>query len=236
MFQADLGASTISGEMANVSEAPLFGRLTRRGRLMAKRTCDRRGHAFALGRFLFRTPTAWEYAAAVACGSDQAAQRWLGWLPDSVVEEAMRAEAMRVVPGTGPDWATPDPHSVDVVAIDLGAGRCAGLVSVHSGEDGGPETGGYLAPDYRGQGLGRDLFAAGLLLAHEHLGLFRVRAGAEVGNVASGRSLEAAGLRRAAGPPRYTLPNGRVSEAWWYQHDSPRPHRCAGPQAQWLAG
>ncbi|HWD04113.1 MAG TPA: GNAT family protein [Amycolatopsis sp.] len=202
---------------------------------MAKRTCDRRGHAFAVGRFLFRTPTAWEYAAAVACGSDPEAQRWLGWLPGSAVPEPMRSDAMRVVPGTGPAWATPDPQSVDIVAIDLLEGRCAGLVSVHSGEDGGPETGGYLAPTYRGRGLGRDLFAAGLLLAHTHLGLSRVRAGAEVGNVASGRSLEAAGLRRASGPDHYTLPNGEVRDAWWYQHDVPRPHACPGPQAEWLA-
>ncbi|MEW2505491.1 GNAT family N-acetyltransferase [Amycolatopsis sp. CA-161197] len=221
--------------MVNLGEAPLFGRLTRRGRLMAKRTCDRRGHAFALGRFLFRTPTAWEYAAAVASGSDPAAQRWLGWLADSVIAEPLRSEALRVTPGTGPAWTYPDPQSVDIVAIDLRENRCAGLVSVHAGENGGPETGGYLAPAYRGRGLGRDLFTAGLLLAHSHLGLPRVRAGAEVGNVASGRSLEAAGMRRAAGPPRYTLPNGRVSEAWWYQHDVPRPHRCEGPQAEWLS-
>ncbi|WP_245633977.1 GNAT family N-acetyltransferase [Amycolatopsis jejuensis] len=212
-----------------------MSRLTRRGRLMAKRTCDRRGHAFALGRFLFRTPTAWEYAAAVACGSDPDAQRWLGWLPGSVVAEPMRTEALRVTPGTGPEWTKPDPQSVDVVAIDLTAGRCAGLVSVHAGEDGGPETGGYLAPGYRGHGFGRELFAAGLVLAHEHLGLSRVRAGAEVGNVASGRSLEAAGLRRVAGPPHYTLPNGRAGAAWWYQHDVAWPRQCGGPQAQWLS-
>ena len=55
----------------------IFDRLTRRGRLMTKRTCDRQGHVLRREGFLFRTPTAWEYAAAVACGSDPAAQRWL---------------------------------------------------------------------------------------------------------------------------------------------------------------
>ena len=212
----------------------IFDRLTRRGRLMTKRTCDRQGHVLRRGQLLFRTPTAWEYAAAVACGSDPAAQRWLGWLPESIVARGARADAMRVVPGTGPDWVSPDPHSMDLVAIDLAENRCIGLVSVHTGEDGGPETGGYLAPDYRGRGVGRELFAAGVTLAHEHLGLRRVRAGAEVGNVASGRSLAAAGLVRVAGPPTYTLPDGRTTEAWWFQHIAPRTSRCGGPQANWF--
>ncbi|WP_033261540.1 GNAT family N-acetyltransferase [Amycolatopsis vancoresmycina] len=212
----------------------IFDRLTRRGRLMTKRACDRQGHVVRAGRFLFRTPTAWEYAAAVACGSDPAAQRWLGWQRDSIVAEPSRADALRVVPGTGPDWAAPDPQSVDLVMIDVAANRCVGLVSVHTGEDGGPETGGYLAPDYRGRGHGRVLFAAGLTLAHDHLGLPRVRAGAEVGNVASARSLRAAGLARVAGPPTYRLPDGRVTEAWWFQHDVPRVTRCNGPQATWF--
>lgn len=115
------------------------------------------------------------------------------------------------MPGTGPDWVSPDPQSIDLVMIDIEAGRCVGLVSVHTGEDGGPETGGYLAPDYRGRGIGRTLFATGLVLAHDHLGLPRVRAGAEVGNVASARSLQAAGspaspARRPTGCPTAESP------------------------------
>src|SRR3954453_23661071 len=162
----------------------IFDRLTRRGRLMTKRTCDRQGHVLRDGRFLVRTPTAWEYAAAVACGSDPGAQRWLGRQPAWIAARGARADALRVVPGTGPAWVSPDPQSVDLVMIDVEANRCIGLVSVHTGEDGSPETGGHPAPDYRGRGCGRVLFAAGLTLAHDHLGLARVRAGVEVGNVA----------------------------------------------------
>src|SRR3954469_22169680 len=130
----------------------IFDRLPRRGRLMTKRTCDRQGHVLRSGRFLFRTPTAWEYAAAVAGGSDPAAQRWLGWQRDSLVPGPARADALRVVPGTGPDWASPDPQSIDLVMIDVEANRCVGLVSVHTGEDGGPETGGPPPTEHRGRG------------------------------------------------------------------------------------
>ncbi|NBH09432.1 N-acetyltransferase, partial [Amycolatopsis sp. SID8362] len=36
------------------------------------------------------------------------------------------------------------------------------------------------------------------------------------------------------GPPTYRLPDGRVTEAWWFEHAAPRPVRCAGPQATWF--
>ncbi|MEV4671301.1 GNAT family protein [Actinomadura sp. NPDC049382] len=51
------------------------------------------------------------------------------------------------------------------------------------------DIGGHLAPDYRGRGLGAELFTAGLALAHRHLGYREVRAGAEPENIASVRSL-----------------------------------------------
>lgn len=207
-----------------------FDRFTRRGRRMAMRDCDRTAHAFRSGAFLFRTPTHFEYWAGVAAGSDPAAQRWLGWPPESILDEQLRESYLRGAPGAGPVREPGD--AVDLIMIEVAANRCAGLVSVHPGVDGSPETGGYLAPAYRGRGLGRELFAAGIRLGHEHLGLPRVRAGVEVGNFASITSLEAAGMRQSVGPPRHTLPNGSQIESLWYQHDSPAAHRCAGPQSR----
>src|SRR5947208_16051862 len=81
----------------------IFDRLTRRGRLMTKRACDRQGHVVRRGRFLFRTPTACEYAAAVSCGSYPAAQRWLGLQLDSIFAVHTQADALLVVPGTVQD-------------------------------------------------------------------------------------------------------------------------------------
>ncbi|MEC3975253.1 GNAT family N-acetyltransferase [Amycolatopsis sp. H20-H5] len=209
----------------------LLARFTRRGRRMAMRDCDGPAHVFRSGSFLFRTPTQAECWAGNAAGSDPEAQRWLGWLPPSIVAAEFRDHYLRVVPGSGIGFSGSE--AVDLVMIDLAANRCAGLVSVHQGAGGSPETGGYLAPAYRGRGLGRELFAAGIRLGHEHLGLTRVRAGVEVGNFASIRSLEAAGMAQVDGPPLHTLPNGEKIVSLWYQHDSPSARRCTGPQRTW---
>ncbi|MGW1290972.1 GNAT family N-acetyltransferase, partial [Streptomyces sp. NPDC002586] len=88
------------------------------------------------------------------------------------------------------------------------------------------EMGGWLAPACRGQGLGAELFRAGATLAHTHAGLATVRAGAEPGNTASRRALAHAGFVPDKGPPRHTLPDGRVVEAVWHRHDSAAASRC----------
>jgi RimJ/RimL family protein N-acetyltransferase len=149
-----------------------------------------------------------------------------------VLDEQLREGYLRAAPGNGP--VRPGGDAVDLIMIEVAANRCAGLVSVHPGEDGVAETGGYLAPAYRGRGLGRELFAAGIRLAHEHLGLTRVRAGVEVGNLASIRSLERAGMALVDGRPQHTLPNGVKIDSRWLQHDSSSARCCAGPQRTWL--
>ncbi|MCZ0985069.1 GNAT family protein [Streptomyces diastatochromogenes] len=89
------------------------------------------------------------------------------------------------------------------------------------------EVGGWLAPRCRGQGLGAELFGAGALLAHTHFGMTRVRAGAEPGNTASRRALARAGFVPDEGPPRHTLPDGRVIEAVWVRHDTTAAAHCS---------
>jgi RimJ/RimL family protein N-acetyltransferase len=88
------------------------------------------------------------------------------------------------------------------------------------------EIGGWLAPEFRGRGLGAVLFAAAAEFQHRHLGFATVMAGAEPSNKASIRALTAAGFVPMPGPETHTLPNGREIESSWFRHDSDQPARC----------
>jgi RimJ/RimL family protein N-acetyltransferase len=192
--------------------------------------CTRHRHFVRTERLLLRTPTEWEMAAAQAAASDPVAQRWIGWAPQAVVGKEDRRRYLDVVPGTGPerDW----PDAAYLVAIHGRVDRCAGMVTVTRIPGRGYELGGWLAPTFRGRGLGSELFRAGLELGHEHLGLPRIRAAVERENVGSRRAVAAAGFAASSGPPTYLLENGRAIDARWYEHDSAAPHRCRGPQPE----
>jgi RimJ/RimL family protein N-acetyltransferase len=113
-----------------------------------------------------------------------------------------------------------------LVAIDTDQRRVAGYLSIEA-KPAGVDVGGWLAPQYRGQGLGRELFAAALVFGHQHLGIEVLRAGTQDSNTASLKSLEAAGFQPAQGAPTYQLPNGRVIPSRWYEHIAPVSH-CNG--------
>ena len=200
----------------------------RRARRITAAKCVKGRHFVGTERLLFRTPTEWEMAAAQAAASDPAAQRWIGWEPEAVVPKRDRSRYLSIIPGTGPDCDWPD--SACMVAIHRRTNQCTGMVTISRDTGGRPELGGWLAPAFRGKGLGTELFAAGRVLAHDHLGLSHVRAAAEVTNAGSRRALRAAGFDAADGPATYRLQNGRVMSPCWYEHVVADARCCAGPR------
>ncbi|MFF4444185.1 GNAT family N-acetyltransferase [Streptomyces sp. NPDC001502] len=132
-----------------------------------------------------------------AAGADADAQRWFGWIPDSIVTpetathllgthdgnraerlrafpEAVRRELIRPVVLPGPA------EEQRLLAVDPATGLVAGMSSLTPNGDG--VIGIWLAPAFRGRGLGTELVAATARFGHEHLGLESVRAGTETSN------------------------------------------------------
>jgi RimJ/RimL family protein N-acetyltransferase len=206
-------------------------RLSRRRNAPEPVQCSGYFHIIRTGPLVFRTPTQHETRIARAGASDARAQRWLGWPTDRTYSEAQRA-ALLVSPSDGAERPTVPTIAAQghLVAIDAKRLAVAGQVDIEAMPDGRLYVGGWLTPDYRGAGLGRELFAAGLTLGHQHLGIRTLRAGAEEANHASRRSLEAAGFRQIQeGDPAHRLPDGRVILCRWYEHSAPAPSHCHHP-------
>lgn len=189
--------------------------------------CTDGTHQIRTENLLLRTLMSWEYSLATAAAGDQEAQRWLGWRADQIVSpyerERLLAKRVRRV-GAIWRWSF-EPCPGDMLAIDPVGRRYAGLVSIDLGRQ---EMGGWLAPGYRGRGLGTELFAAGARFGHQHLGLSDIWAGAEPANRASSRALVAAGFRPVEGPATHSLPNGRVIPSAWFHHGEPSAIQCEG--------
>ncbi|MGW1534516.1 GNAT family N-acetyltransferase [Streptomyces aureus] len=189
---------------------------------------------------LLYTPViALDVMASAAAGSDAEAQRWLGSRTDELVQHedtrelflSIRADddlsgfeardrlkmMRRLEPGSD--------GFVQLTAVHAADGRYAGatIINLKSGE-----IGGWLAPSYRRQGLGIELFRAAVQLGHRHLGIKVVRAGAEPTNSASRGALAAVGFTAAPGPTRFTLGDGREIDACWYQHAQESTALCRG--------
>ncbi|WP_030752665.1 GNAT family N-acetyltransferase [Streptomyces sp. NRRL S-31] len=192
-------------------------------------------HVLETPRLLLFTPrTRLDLVAALAASADDEAQRWLGTkagevLPDPALRRALldwrpAGDDARRIPEVLAEPYAPGPDDpLLLVCVRRSDLRYAGALELqqHRGE-----MGGWLAPGCRGQGLGTELFRAGVRLAHSHLGLTTVRAGAEPGNTASRRALTRAGLVPDRGPARHTLPDGRVVDAVWHRHDTTAPAHC----------
>ncbi|MFI1767275.1 GNAT family N-acetyltransferase [Streptomyces sp. NPDC020800] len=197
--------------------------------------CEPGRHVLATERLLLFTPrTLLDVAAALAAGADAEAQRWLGngserIAPDSAARRALlerrpAGDGGRRVPRRLAEPFAPGPDEpVFLVCVRRSDLSYAGGLQVQHHEG---EMGGWLAPRCRGQGLGTELFRAGAVLAHTHLGMSTVRAGAETGNTASRRALARAGFLPAEGPRRHTLPDGRVVDSVWLRHEAASDFHC----------
>ncbi|MFG2087722.1 MULTISPECIES: GNAT family N-acetyltransferase [unclassified Spirillospora] len=179
-------------------------------------------------RLLLRSLTMADARLTGALGSDPEAQRWLGWSPEDLVAEDER-DRLLSAPATGGRARFGLPSrcvQTGMLAIDPERGTVAGTLMLTPRSADLCELGGYLAPAYRGRGLGAELFAAGLALAQLHLRITEVRAGAEPENLACVRSLWRAGFDPAAGPETHVLPDGRVIPSAWFSVVEPEPARC----------
>jgi RimJ/RimL family protein N-acetyltransferase len=190
-----------------------------------KGKCRGERHVLDMPGLLLRSPTIRDSAIARAAASDPEAQRWLEWPDKSIIVPASKRERwLSLRPGAGPLLpSSADPDLISLVAIDPAAGRIAGLVSMGWKDR---DIGGWLAPAYRGRGLGTVLFAGAAQLAHDHLGIQTVWAGAHPGNAASIGALTAAGFVPVAGPPTHVQPNGRVIPGRWFGHAREQVGHC----------
>jgi RimJ/RimL family protein N-acetyltransferase len=184
-------------------------------------------HIVRTPSLLLRTATPREAQIAMACASDDDAQRWPGWV-DDICPEAGRA-ALIASHADGLEQPGRPVLSLPgrMIAIDPEQMAVIGDVGITAKQAEPPHIGGWLAPSYRGRGLGRELFTAALDLGHRHLGIEVLRAGAETSNTASRRSLEAAGFLPARGTANHRLPDGRTVPTCWYEHIA-STSRCRG--------
>ncbi|WP_207933213.1 GNAT family protein [Actinomadura sp. GC306] len=181
-------------------------------------------------RLVLRSPTMWELRLVLALGSDGEAQRRLHWAPEDVIPEDERERLVTAPVGRGRGrFGLPGPGlEAALLAIDPALGLPAGAVTLTPESRDRCELGGYLAPSYRGRGLGAELFAAGLALAQHHLHITEVRAAVEPANTACVRALWRAGFDPAAGPEKYVLPDGHVLPSAWFADVTPQPAWCEG--------
>jgi RimJ/RimL family protein N-acetyltransferase len=198
-----------------------FLRAAREGETPAQ--CGRECHVLHMPGLRLQTPTKQDARIMLAAASDPQAQRWLGWTGPAVIPQWELEHQLARTAGRGRAFPRVLGPGRYLVAIDPAPGRVAGAFAV-DGNTG--EVGGWLAPRYRGRGLGSGLFAGAAEFAHQHLGIPSVTAGTEISNAACIAALASAGFIPAAGPDTQTLPDGRVVPVRWFRHESAYPTVC----------
>jgi RimJ/RimL family protein N-acetyltransferase len=184
----------------------------------------REGHHVVLTEHLrMQSPSRSDIRIMLAAASDPEAQRWLGWRDRIVKRESRRKDLLAARPGRG---RSPHPgmaSSLYLAVIDPSTDLMAGAVGVNRRNG---ELGGWLAPLFRGRGLGAELFAGAAQFVHYHLGSASVVAGTETANVSCVRALRSAGFAATRGPEFHPLPDGRTVPVCWFRHDADKPARC----------
>jgi RimJ/RimL family protein N-acetyltransferase len=180
--------------------------------------CRRGRHVLLMPGLRLQTPTIWDSSIMMAAASDPQAQRWLGWRHQDLVPESNRERLLANQPGRGTILLESSmARSRWLVAVNPEDGQLAGALACNL--DTG-EIGGWLAPGFRGRGLGSSLFAAAAEFGHHHLGIASIRAGADVGHIACIAALTSAGFIPGSGPSTHTLPSGRVIPSRWFRHEA----------------
>lgn len=174
-------------------------------------------------RLRFQSPMKSDVRVMLAAASDAEAQRWLGWPKIVLIRESRRGFLLAKKPGQGRMRAPGRIGEFQMTAIDRATGLLAGGVG-YEPENG--EVGGWLAPQFRGRGLGAELFAGAAQFAHYHLGEEYVAAGTERTNVRCIRALLSAGFTPVSGPDTHLLQDGRVVPSYWFQHVVGQPAEC----------
>jgi len=188
----------------------------------APQACRRDHHVLLVANLRLQTPTHRDVAIMRAAASDPEAQRWLGWPGNMLIPESERDRLLAMEPGRGRAAGHLD---LWLCAVDRTSGMVAGGAALDAYS---LEAGGWLAPAFRGHGLGKDLFAAIAQFAHNHLGMTSVAAGTDAANAACMAALLAAEFKPGQGPPVHVLQDGRTVPALWFRHDTAQPSRCRG--------
>jgi RimJ/RimL family protein N-acetyltransferase len=186
-------------------------------------TCRRGHHVLLTANLRLQTPTRQDMAIMSAAASDPEAQQWLGWPGNLLIPEPERDRLLAMEPGQGRGAG----GYLDLVlcAVDRASGLVAGGAALDAYS---LEAGRWLAPAFRGHGLGKELFAAIAQFGHDHLGMTRVGAGTEPANAACVAALLAAEFEPDQGPQVHHLHDGRTVPASWFRHDTRQPSRCRG--------
>jgi RimJ/RimL family protein N-acetyltransferase len=178
-------------------------------------SCSKVGHAIEGQQVVLRR-VAPEDRDTWRAGVDDEVVRWNGWT-DSTIPRVFRAQL---------NGMTFTPHYREAWVIVERATECVvgsqSLMEIGRVE---VQTGGWLAPDARGRGLGSDAARSVATFAHEHLGYERVTAGTDVANAAAQQQYLAAGFTELA-RKNHHLPDGRETPGIWLVHTSPSIRRC----------